>query len=471
MKKTIVFTIIPLILLNGCRVGVPYVPPCIEVPGEWKAPHLSDEESPCVDNWWEIFNDETLNNLEQFAIQNNPNLYVALQHIVESRAAAGVSASNLYPQLNLNPSYSNTGRLFQLQGVSAIPFPTPIPTIIRIHQMEYNLPLNLSYEIDLWGKLRSQYESALYHVDSQIEDYLNTLLTLTTELASNYFLLRSFDAQIQYLESNIEVNLRNQRISQSRFDKGLSTYLDVAEADQVIAQVEAELYDVQRQRALQENAIATLLGVPASGFSLESSPLIEQPPTIPAGLPSSILLRRPDLAMLESETKAQHELINSAYASFLPSISLTGILGFSSPELKDFLKWKSRFWSYGTNIGQTVFDGGRKISDLEITYAQFNEASGSYQQQVLVAFQEVEDALAGIEWQFKQANSLKASYEASGKALALSNRRYTQGVANYLEVVVNHQTELTAHRSYINVVGQQYLSTVQLIKALGGAWD
>jgi multidrug efflux system outer membrane protein len=343
--------------------------------------------------------------------------------------------------------------------------------VIRVHEMLYRLPVNMSYELDLWGRLQGQYESALLNVQAQQDAYCTTLLALTSELASHYFNLRTLDAQAELLLKTIAVRQKNVDLTLSRFQKGITNYLDVAEANVDLSNAEAEYDDTIRQRQLMENAIAVLIGMPASEFCLEANPLAGLPPVIPPGIPSSVVSQRPDIAEAERTLASEHALIGVAYADFLPSFNLTGALGFSSPDFEHFMRWKSRYWNFTANIGQTLFDGWRKCSNLNLSWARYYEALGNYQQVVLVAFQEVEDALNNIEWQARQAKHLEKSVEAASRATHLSKQRYLQGVANYLEIVVNERSELEVRRSYINTMGQRFQSTIQLIKALGGGWE
>jgi multidrug efflux system outer membrane protein len=280
-----------------------------------------------------------------------------------------------------------------------------------------------------------------------------------------------FDAQIDLFKANTETRRKNYKITKNRFDKGLITYLDVTQAEVELANVEASYLDAVRLRMLTENQIATLTGEIASDFCIEHRPLESPPPIIPAGIPSQVLLQRPDIAQAERTMASEHALINAAYASFFPSLSLTAAFGFQSPDLKRFLSWISRYWMVGINGSQMIFDGGRDCYLLKEAWARFLEASGAYQEQVLVAFQEVEDALSNIEWQQKQSEQLYLAAQASKKATLLSMNRYLKGVAIYLEVADSERSKLEAEIQWIRVLEQRYVSTVQLIKALGGTWE
>ena len=453
-------------------MGPTYDPPCFVAPTEWKAEDRS-VNAPDVEDWWDIFYDPVLDSLEEIALRNSPTLYIALQRVVESRAILGVAKSELYPEANLAPSYNDSGYLFKLLGLGAFPIPSVerINPIVRVHQVEYTLPLNMSYELDLWGKIRSEVDAAKFNLQAEEEDFFNTLLTLTTDVATNYFLMRSLDTEITVLEESARVQKNSYDLTLSRYEKGLVNYLDVTESLATLAQTEANLDDTMRQRTLQENAIAVLLGLNASCFHLDRDPLISLPPPVPVGLPCSVLLRRPDLRKLERDAAADHALINIVYASFFPSFSLTGALGFQSPDFRDFLSWQSRLWSIGANAMQVIFDGGRRCSALELAYANFRTAEANYQEGVITALQEVENALNNLEWQNKQLSNLKIAFDANEKALSLSKNRHNEGLVNYLEVDTNQRNALQAESSYTNALGQYYLSTVSLIKAIGGSWD
>ncbi len=461
-----------LFVFAGCTLGPRYNPPCDCVTDDWKGPNSCCEEAPCLDYWWEVFEDEPLNALVWQAIENNPNLYVALERVVEARANAGISRADLYPELDTKPSYSDTGMLFKIYVPTGF-FPglTPSNEVFRIVQFQYLLPLNLSYEVDLWGKLRGRYESACMSAEAEQQAYHTTLLTLTTELASNYFQLRALDIQLQLLEESTSLRREGLEISQAQFEKGLKTYTDVTTATSALASMEATLYDTMRQRQIQENSIALLLGFSASEFCLEPLPLDGPPPSIPVGIPSEVLLQRPDIAQAERNMAAQHRLIGVAYASFFPSLQLTGTLGYSSPDLQDFLSWDSRLWGMGANAVEPLFDAGRRCANLEVTKARFREACGAYQQQVLVAMQEVEDALNNVALQLQQAKSLDMGADAAARAAYISRSQYEKGLGTLVGVVDSTTSALDIRLSQAQLLGVRYLSTVQLIKALGGSWN
>lgn len=461
-----------LALLFSCRVGPRYHPPEVDSPDSWKRTQASCCDSVYEGMWWEVFQDQTLNWLEQQAILNNPNLYAALDRVAQARAIAGVDRAALYPHISLDPSYTNTGQLFKIFLPNGGAFlPANFPTIFRIHQLQYVMPFNMSYELDLWGKLHSQYDSAVFNAQAQEENLQAALLTLTSELASDYFLLRSTDALIDVQRGNLELLAKNVELVQSRFNKGLIGELDVVSAKQLLTDNEAQYYDTIRQRALLENAIGALIGMSASEFCLPSMPLYDPPPQVQACMPSSILLQRPDLRAAERTMASQHAIIGVAYASFFPSLELTGVLGFLSPDIRQFMTWKSRLWQIGVNASMPIFDGGYNQANLRLSYAEFNESLHDYQEKVLTAFRETEDALANLEWQHKEWDKYEESSMYAAKRVRLATNRYKGGFSSYLEVLDGERAKIQTDNNRVNALGQRYLSTVQLIKALGGSWS
>ncbi len=458
-----------VLLLSSCKVGPAYHPPCPETPEGWKAPE-AEVALPQVNEWWEIFQDAQLSSLEETAVANNPDLATALYRVEEAKAFASIVQSDLFPQFSLNPGFTNTGALFKifLPNSPAIPPGFIAKDIFRIHQQQFAFPLNLSYDFDLFGLNQDRFESAFYDEQAREAAYFSVLLDLTTALASAYFNLRSLDTSIELLSRTIELREKDLTLSQRRYEGGLVTLLDVENYRQLLEQSKIDYTESERLRTLQENQIALLIGTPASLFCLAPNPLRESPPPIPAGLPSTMLLRRPDIAEAERTMASQHALVDAAYASFFPSFTLTAGLGYVSPDFKAFMESLSRYWQLGVNANQTVYDGGRKFSNLDYAWSRFFEASSQYQSVVLRAFREVEDGLTDLDAERKQIVNYNALLKAAKSASALSKRRYEAGLVNNFEYVVNERTVLDAELRLSSLVGLQYASTVQLIRALGG---
>lgn len=463
----------------GCSVGPDYSPPCVEVPGNWKEATKTCEgfevntegELTYLDFWWQVFEDEKLNELEAWALNNNRNLFIAFERIEEYRALMGIAASDFYPQLTLNPLYTNTGELIKNyanpKNVNAAPALSPF----RAHELYYYLPLNLSYEVDLWGRIQDIYDSAEYHWFAQQKDYEAVMLSLTSDLATAYFQLRAADAQIGLLTSVIQTRQKALKINQDRYEGKITFYADVALAAEEVADAELQYNEVVRQRQVLENLIAVLIGVPAPELCLSFNPLDGLPPGIPEGLPSELLLRRPDLAEAEYQTHAAHALVKEAYSEFFPSLTLTATGGFESPILKDFMHWISRYWMLGAQSNQIVFDGFKTPYNLQLQIARLQEANGEYQQLVLQSFQEVEDALTNIGSYAKEYENAWEATKWAKKANQLYIDRYSMGVIDYINVV-NTERDLLNFQITLNAIqGYRYIATIQLIKALGGGWS
>ncbi|MDP1608750.1 MAG: efflux transporter outer membrane subunit [Chlamydiales bacterium] len=461
--------ILLLLFISSCHVGPRYEGPSSDAPADWKGSSMEATDA-AVENWWDIFCDEKLDELERLAIENNRNLYMALEKVAEARAVAGVAKSTLYPQVYANPAFNNLNELIKLYGVPQSLFPG-LKTISRVHEQSYLLPVTMSYEVDLWGKYRGTYNAATIYAQAKDEAVRVTLLTITTEVASHYFNLRAVDTQIALLEQIL--NLRKELFSliKSRYQSGLVSYLDYLDAEKILADTDAEYQESVRQRSVFENALASLLGTIASGFCLPPSPLLTPPPPIPSGIPSEMLMRRPDLAQAERAMAGFHELISVAYSTYFPSILLTSALGFSSPDLSQFLNWTGRLWQIGIDIAQVIFNGGRNRSYVEAAYARFREAKAYYEQTVFTAFQEVEDALNNVEQSSLQFNALQIASTSSQRFSGLSELRNAKGLVNSLDTLSAQRAALDAERTSMNALGRRYQAAIQLIKALGGGWE
>lgn len=475
-----------LLVLGGCRLGPTYHAPQMAAPQQWKSPEECSEELPNVAHWWQLFQDPYLEQLEEDALAHNKGLRMALQRVIEARAVAGISEADLFPNITLNPSYSNTNNLFKLLLPPNLAGPgagtgagapglfgnnNGNKLVYRVQQLQFSLPITMNYELDLWGKLRAHYDSANMSAQAQAEALSTVLLTLTTDLASHYFALRTLDSQLETMHGLVRAMRDELQLSEARYRKGLIGQADVLQADIQVTNEEASLYDLLRERRQHENAIAVLIGLAAAELSIEPMPLCGEPVKIPALLPSEVILQRPDLRQAEREAAAEHALIGAAFASYFPSIQLTGSLGFFSPDLQEFLTWKSRYSSVGTNVSQVLFDAGKTSSNVSVAWARFHEASYSYQEKVLTAFQEVEDALQGISLQSLQAERLRQSLQTAQDSRELSQQRYSNGLVPYMEVLSSQRGLLEATMNETTVQGARYQSTVQLIKALGGAWN
>ena len=461
-KLRSLYFLIILALYAGCSVGTRFEPPEIEVPCNWKNKTPETTDAGYADEWWEIFQDPVLNDLEQQLLSNNYDLKIAFNRVQEARAIMKGAKAELYPQLYLNPLYNNEGVLYESYSDGVI---------VRAHEVLYLLPLSLSYEADLWGKIRSRYLAAQENWEGQQEAFRSTLLILTADLATVYFQLRTLDTQIGLLQSFVKNREKALKINEFRYKSKLVDYSDVTRAALQVTNAQAETQELHRLRAELENRIALLIGTQASEFMLASLPLEGVPPQIPVGIPSEVLMRRPDIAEAERLMATEHALVNAAYASFFPSLSLTGGAGYSSPHLRYFLKGRSRLWSFGASASQMIFDGGRLSADLSVQESRFREAGHEYQQKVLLCLEEVENALSDLESYGKEYLDLSNSVIWAQKTLRIANSRYKSGVVSYLEVVISEQEALNNQIVQNELLGLRFVHTIQLIKVLGGGWN
>lgn len=465
------FLLLALLSLTACQVGPKYTPPAVEVPESFKnetAPDISYED---VGVWWQVFDDPTLNKLEEAAVANNQNIMSAIASVKLEWALAGVNEADLFPQVHFNPSFTNTASLINsFLNNQTIPG-LNLPSTLRYNQKQYLIPVSVRYMADFWLKNWDNFMSAVNTAEAQEEALMMTILTITTDVATNYFQLRSYEQQLRILDDAIVVREEALKINSDRFKAGLSGELDVSQAQAELSAAIADKQDVIRLKGMTENMLAVLTGMNASEFHLCVEPLTKEPPLIPSGLPSDILLRRPDIAQAERMMAANNEQIGVAVASFFPTVELTGIRGTESPLWHKLFTHPARYWYFQTNIDQILFDGGRLLSNLEAAKAQYEQAEAQYKQTVLTAFQEVENALVSIAQNRERHNALVQTVTANSRSVQLSQNRYFNGLVNYLEVEVQMRTLLQSQLNEQQVLAAQYLSAIQLIRALGGGWE
>lgn len=459
------FLFIFIICLAGCTPYGPYEPPAPYVPSDWKNPEdAAPLETLC--QWWSVFDDEKLNALEELALQKNYSLEESFQNWQQARALAFVARSAQFPQVGFNPNFYKQNNLILFQGPGGLntsPF--------RIEQAQYALPLDVSYEVDLWHQIYDNYKASLYTAESRFEAYNNMILSITSDVAFHYYTLRGLDSELDVLEVNRRIRQDAYDISLSRYNAGLVNFADVSRAETELASVHADFENTSRLRNLEENILGTLTAVAASDFSMPHDPLQEAPVSIPAGIPSSLLRRRPDIRQAEREMAASHRQIAVQYAAYFPALSFDGAVGFMSPLLRHLFDWKARFWSIAGNIAQVVFDGGAIKGNVEAAKAVYLQNVAHYQDVVLRSFQEVEDALGNIHYVIRQEKDLVRAVKSSQVTFNLSSDRYKQGLVTYLEVVDAERSLLENQRLVVKAHTQEYLFTISLIKSLGGGWN
>jgi len=451
-------------LLTGCALGPDYQKPDVMVPIQYKhdAPWKTATPGDHIEkgNWWEIYADASLNSLQAQAGEANQTLKAAYARLTQAQAAAGISKADRIPRLDLNASASRArtpaGLSFTGEG-----------TISN----QFQLPIVLRYELDLFGRVKRSIEAAEASAESATADYQALLLVLQTDLAQTYFALRSLDTEIALLQHTLDLRNAALKMVQSQFDHGLVGQLDLLRAKTELASTEAESIGLHKQRSELENVIALLIGQPASDFSLATDALKLRIPAVDPGLPSNLLERRPDVAAAERQMAASSARIGVAKTAFFPAISLTSSAGFGSSQLQNLFSLDNRSWGLGPAISLPIFDGGRNRARLDSAKAAYEEATANYRQQVLVAFAEVEDGLYGLQILDQQAQALQRAVDASNQAWQISEKRYKAGLVSYLEVIDTQRTALQTERLLNQNHGQQMTTSVMLIKALGGGWQ
>jgi NodT family efflux transporter outer membrane factor (OMF) lipoprotein len=462
--------------LSGCMVGPKYVKPTAptapgfkEQPPEsfkevdgWKPAQPSDQT--LRGKWWEIFGDPQLNALEEEVTISNQDLKVAEARFRQARATIRFNRSAQFPTITTSPSIANE-RLSANQPY----FPE---ALANNGTGSYTLPFDLSYEVDLWGKIRRTVSASKEETQASAADLQTANLSLHAELAVDYFELRSADVQEQLLDDTVKAYTDALQLTQSRFDGGAAPKSDVAQARTQLDGAQVQDTDITVMRAQYEHAIATLIGKPPAEFSITPAPKTAlQLPVIPVGLPASLLERRPDIAAGERRVAEANDQIGIARAAFFPSLVLGASGGFTGTTITNWFNWPSRMWAIGGTASQTIFDAGRRRAVSEGAIANYDGTVASYRQTTLTAFQEVEDNLAALRILEKEAQQQQEATTSAQESLQLFTNRYEGGVDNYLQVITAQTVLLTNQRNDIDIERRRIDASVLLVKAVGGGWD
>ena len=455
---------------TACSVGPNYHQPApVALPMDWHWKKAEPRDDLAKGPWWELFHDSELNHLEETAVAQNQDLKVAVGRVDEARARARLSGATFFPSVTLAPSITRTQLPKDNPQFSIIPIPGVIKRFPPYNS--YSVPLDLSYEIDLWGRVRRSFEAAQAQAQASVADYQNVLLTLNSDVAIQYLTLREYDSETQILEDTVKARAESLRINKVRVQAGRATNVDVAQAETDLTLAEAQLAAVQQDRAETLNALAVLCGTNSSDLQLPPNPLDVAPPPIPVGLPASLLERRPDVAEAERTMAARNAQIGVAYAAFFPAVSLTGQGGVLSAHAIDLFHWQNTMWTIGPSVSLPLFDGGQNLSNLQIARAQYNQAVASYRSTVLNAVKDVENALADLRFLARETSALQEAVKSARQATDLQRKSFRVGQVSYTDVIVADETQLSAERNDAQVRGQQLYATVRLVKALGGGWN
>ena len=461
----LVLLIAAVLQFAGCAVGPRYktptapVPPAYKENANWKVAQPSDTK--LGGNWWEIFNDPQLNALQEQINISNQNLKVAFAQYQEARAALRYARADYYPSLTAGPSASRqkyTGN-------------RPASAASGITFNDFVFPVYLNYQVNAWGRVSKNVESYREQAQASAADLAVVNLTMHADLAVNYFAARTLDAEEKLLRDTVAQYEQALQLNTDRYQGGLASEVDVEQAKTVLETTRAQLVDVGVARAQYENAVAVLVGKPPAEFTLPPLPLTAPPPSIPVGLPSELLERRPDIAAAERLVASANAQVGLAQVAYYPLVNIVASGGFESGTITTLFQGPSALWSVGAAVAYTIFDAGKRRATNDQAKAAYDASVASYRQTVLTGFQQVEDNLAALRILEHEAAIQATAVEAAAKSLDLSNTRYEGGVTSYLEVITAQNAALSDEVTAVNILGRRMASAVLLIEALGGGWD
>ncbi|WP_324677974.1 efflux transporter outer membrane subunit [Hymenobacter sp. GOD-10R] len=451
---------------SSAPITNPATPPQPASPTPVPATPTPLNQAPQAPSWWTLYNDPELNALEQQALANNFNARAAVSRVEEARATVRNATSYRTPEVTLNPSVYKS----HLSALRPVQFPNA--TVIGISQQQFYIPINVNYEVDVWGRIRSNVRAAETDQQAAEADVRVVQLTLTTDAASYYFTIRGLDADLGVLDSTRQARVQNLQLVQSRFKAGVDNEIGVRRAETELANVDASRIEVQRQRAGYVAALATVCGQPASSFTVAPRPTVLVAPTVPTNVPTTLLARRPDLQRAERQLAAADARIDAARLARRPTVLLNGYIGPQSAQFSEIARLNESYTYYlGGTLGIPIFNGGRLRSNQQLAEARFNTATASYQQSALTAFQEVETALADVQQSAAQLEAQQRALRSARLAGLLTRERYNRGLTNYFEVVDADRQTLEAARLVVQTQADQLRYSVNLVKALGGGWE
>ena len=456
-----------VLLPGGCTVGPNYRTPTVETPPAYKEAEGWKPAQPNDQNlggdWWKIFQDPQLDAFEQQVNVSNQNLKAAEAQYQEARAALRYNRADYYPTVTVDPSADRTR--------TSLNRPPPSSAFNGITYNDFVLPFDFSYQVDVWGRVRRTVESAREQAQATASDLATVNLSMHADLAVDYFQARSLDAEEQLLSSTVKEYEAALELTESRYQGGYSSEVEVQQAKTQLETTRAQAIDVGVLRAQYEHAVAILIGKPPSELTLPPLPLTAPPPEIPVSVPSELLERRPDIAAAERRVAAANAQIGVAKSAYYPQINLGASGGFESASITTLLNGPSGLWSFGASAAMTVFDVGRRRAFTDEARAAYDVQVAAYRQSVLNGFQQVEDNLAAVKILENEAKVQDEAVVAAQRSLDLSETRYSGGVTSFLEVTVAQSAALADEVTAVNILGRRMASTVLLIQALGGGWD
>ncbi|MHB8218194.1 MAG: efflux transporter outer membrane subunit [Candidatus Sulfotelmatobacter sp.] len=478
-RATLSLTIALLGLAAGCTVGPRYSRPAAPTPAPdaWKTQPPWEQAAPKDSipkgTWWQIFHDPALDAYEQQLLQANQSLVAARDRLDQARSLARVATADMFPQLSADPSAvreRGSGNR-PLNGAAPTIMNGSVQTVAPYTQNVFTIPFSLNYEADLFGRVRHNVEAANASLQSTAADLQNVQLVLTAELAADYFTLRELDAEYQVVQESVGYERKGLDLVNHRHEGGIANGLDVAQQATLLDSTISQLALVQQSRAQFEHAIAVLVGQAASTFTVPVAPLRDAPPPVPLGVPSDVLERRPDISTAERTMAFENAQVGIARTAFYPHITLSGAGGLQSQNIASLFNAPSFIWSLGADAFEPILQGGRNRANLAAARAAYDQSVANYRQSVLTAFQQVEDGISNLSTLSQALATQSAAVEDARRALSIANNRYVGGVTTYLDVITAQTTLLANQRLATQLLGQQMVSAVYLVKALGGGWD
>ena len=455
--------------LGGCAVGPNYKRPPAPTVASWELAEPWREGAPKDSipkgEWWSVFHDDDLNTLETQALTANQTLKVSLARLEQARATAAIQVSTLFPTLSTSPS-AERQRLSGNRPTNGFPIALKPAT-----QNTFVLPFTVSYEVDLFGRRRRSIEATEAAYQANAADLQNVRLLVTSQLAGDYFSLRELDSELGILHRTVEALQKGLDLVNSRHEGGVASGLDVAQEETLLDTTHTQAVLLERQRKQFEDAIAVLVGQPAPGFHLPAKVLNAEPPTLDTGLPSDLLERRPDIAEAERQMAAANAQIGVAKAAYYPSLNLFGQGGWQAADIAKLANVSSVFWALGANVGEQIFTGGARRAQVQFAQAGYEANVAGYRQAVLGAFQEVQDEITALIILIQAQQSQQQAVDAARRTLDISTSRYSGGLVSYLDVVTAQRDLLSNEQQLAIIQGERLVSSVLLIKALGGGWD
>jgi NodT family efflux transporter outer membrane factor (OMF) lipoprotein len=470
------FSLAGAILFSAaCAVGPKYQRPSAPVPtaykeappanpqgaGDWKPSQPSD--SSAKGKWWEIYNDPALNALEEQVSVSNQNIKIAEAQYREARDAVRIARSGLFPVVGGSASVVNSGTSRTASTGGTITTSTTRTT--------YNLPVDLSYVADLWGSIHRSVTSSAEIAQLSAAQLENARLSLQAELAVDYFQLHGTDGIKDLLEHTVKSYQEFLVLTQNRYKGGVASGGDVAQAETQLHTARVQLIDLGATRAQFEHAIAILTGQPPAALTIPPATITKTPPPIPAGVPSALLERRPDIAAAERQMAAANEEIGIAQSAFYPTLTLGASAGLESAHFLRWISWPSRFWSVGPQLAETLFDAGRRRARTDAARAAYDATVANYRQTVLTSFQQVEDNLAALRVLNEESQAEAEAVRAAERSLQISTDQYKAGTVSYLQVITTQAIALQDERNAVEIQTRRMVASVLLVQALGGGWD